>query len=88
MEVVYRLYGPTLLSYLINLVKYPFFRVGGSIPVVWTYFAEFQPAKYRGGALSFLASFWMVNVVFFLNLRSGVIFIVLYQIRDIIGEAR
>eukprot|EP00088_Acartia_fossae_P019815 TRINITY_DN2157_c0_g1_i18.p1 TRINITY_DN2157_c0_g1~~TRINITY_DN2157_c0_g1_i18.p1 ORF type:complete len:533 (-),score=59.66 TRINITY_DN2157_c0_g1_i18:164-1762(-) len=37
--------------------------VGGSIPVVWTYFAEFQPAKYRGGALSFLASFWMVGNV-------------------------
>jgi len=35
--------------------------VGGSIPVVWTYFAEFQPAKYRGGALSFLASFWMIG---------------------------
>ncbi|XP_023330505.1 synaptic vesicle glycoprotein 2B [Eurytemora carolleeae] len=35
--------------------------VGGSIPVVWTYFAEFQPANKRGGALSFLASFWMVG---------------------------
>ncbi len=36
-------------------------RVGGSIPVVWTYFAEFQPANRRGGALSFLATFWMVS---------------------------
>jgi len=35
--------------------------VGGSIPVVWTYFAEFQPQDKRGGALSFLASFWMIG---------------------------
>jgi len=37
--------------------------VGGSIPLVWTYFAEFQPMQKRGGALSFLASFWMVGNV-------------------------
>jgi len=37
--------------------------VGGSIPVVWTYFAEFQPYTKRGGALSFLASFWMIGNV-------------------------
>jgi len=35
--------------------------VGGSIPVVWSYFAEFQPSPRRGAALSFLASFWMVG---------------------------
>jgi len=35
--------------------------VGGSIPVVWTYFAEFQPSARRGSALSVLASFWMVG---------------------------
>ena len=35
--------------------------VGGSIPVVWTYFAEFQPSNKRGAALSILASFWMVG---------------------------
>jgi len=38
--------------------------VGGSIPLVWSYFAEFQPSNKRGGALSFLATFWMIgNVV-------------------------
>ncbi|TRY68645.1 hypothetical protein TCAL_07687 [Tigriopus californicus] len=38
--------------------------VGGSIPIVWSYFAEFQPKSRRGGMLSFLAAFWMVgNVV-------------------------
>jgi VNT family MFS transporter (synaptic vesicle glycoprotein 2) len=37
--------------------------VGGSIPVVWTYFGEFQPAARRGAACSVLASFWMVGNV-------------------------
>ena len=32
--------------------------VGGSIPVVWSYYAEFQPSSRRGAALSVLASFW------------------------------
>ena len=35
--------------------------VGGSIPVVWTYFAEFQPSSRRGSVLSVLASFWMIG---------------------------
>ena len=35
--------------------------VGGSIPVVWTYYAEFQPSARRGAALSILASFWMIG---------------------------
>ena len=35
--------------------------VGGSIPVVWTYYAEFQPSARRGEALSILASFWMIG---------------------------
>ena len=34
-------------------------RVGGSIPLVWSYFAEFQPKDKRGGVLSVLATFWM-----------------------------
>ena len=38
------------------------YRVGGSIPVVWTYFGEFQPSDKRGAALSVLATFWMVRL--------------------------
>lgn len=38
--------------------------VGGSIPVVWTYFGEFQPPNKRGMMLSALATFWMVGNVF------------------------
>jgi len=37
--------------------------VGGSIPVVWTYFGEFQPPNRRGTMLSLLATFWMVGNV-------------------------
>ncbi|XP_076373081.1 synaptic vesicle glycoprotein 2C-like isoform X2 [Tachypleus tridentatus] len=38
--------------------------VGGSIPVVWSYFAEFQTEKSRPRQMCFLASFWMVgNIV-------------------------
>ena len=37
-----------------------FLRIGGSIPVTWSYYAEFQPKAKRGSMLSFLAAFWMV----------------------------
>ncbi|ESO91025.1 hypothetical protein LOTGIDRAFT_191516 [Lottia gigantea] len=33
--------------------------VGGSIPVIFTYFVEFQPKNKRGGMISLLATFWM-----------------------------
>lgn len=32
--------------------------LGGSGPVIWSYFAEFQPKSKRGSALSFMAAFW------------------------------
>ena len=35
--------------------------VGGSIPLVWTYFVEFQPRARRGAMVSALATFWMVG---------------------------
>lgn len=37
--------------------------VGGSIPLVWSYFAEFQSKAVRGRMLSALATFWMVGNV-------------------------
>ncbi|CAB4055399.1 SV2 [Lepeophtheirus salmonis] len=37
--------------------------LGGSIPLVWSYFAEFQPKDRRGSMLSMLANFWMVGNV-------------------------
>jgi len=35
--------------------------VGGSIPLVWSYFAEFQCKERRGRMLSALATFWMIG---------------------------
>jgi len=35
--------------------------VGGSIPVVWSYFVEFQVAKNRGAMISLLQCSWMVG---------------------------
>jgi MFS family permease len=35
--------------------------VGGSIPVVWSYFAEFLPVAARGTMMVFMAMFWMIG---------------------------
>lgn len=36
-------------------------RVGGSIPVIFSYFSEFQPRLRRGAMISALATFWMAG---------------------------
>jgi MFS family permease len=41
-----------------------FFRLGGSGPVIWSYFAEFQPKAKRGSMLSFMAAFWTLGNLF------------------------
>ncbi|XP_042215295.1 synaptic vesicle glycoprotein 2B-like [Homarus americanus] len=46
---------PGIIFYLTSL------SVGGSIPLVWAYVSEFQPPNKRGGALSTIATFWMVG---------------------------
>lgn len=38
--------------------------LGGSGPVIWSYFAEFQPKKKRGAMLSFMAAFWTLGNLF------------------------
>ncbi|XP_059621616.1 synaptic vesicle glycoprotein 2B-like [Phlebotomus argentipes] len=35
--------------------------LGGSGPVIWSYFAEFQPKSKRGSMLSFMAAFWTLG---------------------------
>ncbi|XP_036432452.1 synaptic vesicle glycoprotein 2C [Colossoma macropomum] len=35
--------------------------VGGSIPVIFSYFSEFQPKLHRGAMISALATFWMAG---------------------------
>ncbi|KAG1663264.1 Synaptic vesicle glycoprotein 2B [Nymphon striatum] len=52
-------FGPFLLMRFISGLG-----VGGSIPLVWSYFAEFQPNKQRASQMCLLAGFWMVgNIV-------------------------
>ena len=42
----------------------PVFRVGGSLPVIFAYYTEFQPKEKRGSMISLLATFWMCgNIV-------------------------
>lgn len=36
-------------------------RVGGSIPVIFSYFSEFMPRLRRGAMISALATFWMAG---------------------------
>lgn len=35
------------------------YRVGGSIPVIFSYYTEFLPKYRRGAMISALATFWM-----------------------------
>ena len=37
------------------------FSVGGSIPVIFSYFTEFLPKYRRGTMISALATFWMMG---------------------------
>lgn len=41
-----------------------YYSLGGSGPVIWSYFAEFQPKSKRGSMLSFMAAFWTLGNLF------------------------
>jgi MFS family permease len=45
-------------------MSFLFSRLGGSGPVIWSYFAEFQPKAKRGSMLSFMAAFWTLGNLF------------------------
>ncbi|XP_051545165.1 synaptic vesicle glycoprotein 2B-like isoform X2 [Myxocyprinus asiaticus] len=49
------------------------FGVGGSIPVIFSYFSEFQPRMRRGAMISALATFWMAGNI----LAAGVAWLVI-----------
>ena len=40
------------------------FRAGGSLPVCFSYFSEFQPKEKRGAMISALATSWMAGNIF------------------------
>lgn len=57
--------------------------LGGSGPVIWSYFAEFQPKSKRGSMLSFMAAFWTFGNLFvaglaWLIIPTGIGFITPY----------
>ncbi|XP_045775667.1 synaptic vesicle glycoprotein 2C-like [Maniola jurtina] len=47
--------------------------LGGSGPVIWSYFAEFQPKNKRGAMLSFMAAFWTLGNLFVAGLAWVII---------------
>ncbi|XP_066600572.1 synaptic vesicle glycoprotein 2B-like [Prorops nasuta] len=47
--------------------------LGGSGPVIWSYFAEFQPKSKRGSMLSFMAAFWTLGNLFVAGLAWSII---------------
>ncbi|KAJ7998319.1 hypothetical protein DPEC_G00221460 [Dallia pectoralis] len=49
--------------------------VGGSIPVIFSYFSEFQPRLKRGAMISALATFWMAGNI----LAAGLAWLVIPQ---------
>lgn len=50
-----------------------FYSLGGSGPVIWSYFAEFQPKSRRGSMLSFMAAFWTIGNLFVAGLAWVII---------------
>lgn len=66
-------------SFSQNFELFMFFRfmngaaLGGSGPVIWSYFAEFQPKNKRGAMLSFMAAFWTLGNLFVAGLAWVII---------------
>uniref|UniRef100_A0A336N2T7 CSON011713 protein n=1 Tax=Culicoides sonorensis TaxID=179676 RepID=A0A336N2T7_CULSO len=61
-------YTPFMIFRFLNGVA-----LGGSGPVIWSYFAEFQPKSRRGAMLSFMAAFWSLGNIFVAGLAWLVI---------------
>lgn len=59
--------GPNKCSADVNvnvLFHRVFFRIGGAVPIVFSYFAEFLAREKRGEHLSWLCMFWMVGGIY------------------------
>ncbi|XP_015608028.1 synaptic vesicle glycoprotein 2B [Cephus cinctus] len=57
--------------------------LGGSGPVIWSYFAEFQPKSKRGSMLSFMAAFWTLGNLFV----AGLAWLVIPHVTGIVSAA-
>lgn len=40
------------------------YRIGGAVPIVFSYFAEFLAREKRGEHLSWLCMFWMIGGIY------------------------
>lgn len=59
--ISYHLDARVLNSLFTDSLFSPLYSLGGSGPVIWSYFAEFQPKSKRGSMLSFMAAFWTLG---------------------------
>lgn len=59
MQSFYRLYVPVILFVCLFV-----FRIGGAVPVVFSYFAEVLAREKRGEHLSWLCMFWMIGGIY------------------------
>ena len=50
-----------------------FYSVGGSIPVIFSYFTEFQTKDKRGMMISALATFWMCGNIIAAGKNNSII---------------
>lgn len=69
-------YKNTVIRNTLNfhwLCMFFFISLGGSGPVIWSYFAEFQPKSKRGSMLSFMAAFWTLGNLFVAGLAWVII---------------
>ncbi len=48
-------------------------RVGGSIPVIFTFYSEVLPKEYRGKYMVILAAFWMIGSIVIASLAWGIL---------------
>ena len=61
---VFVFYGCLLFNEFLVDFSPPLRSAGGSLPVCFSYFSEFQPNHRRGAMISALATFWMAgNIV-------------------------
>lgn len=51
-------------SYLTFDLFFVFYRIGGAVPIVFSFFAEVLSREKRGEHLSWLCMFWMVGEIY------------------------
>lgn len=55
---------PSLKLFLYSIFSPSDYRIGGSIPIVFSYYSEFLAQEKRGEHLSWLCMFWMIGGIY------------------------